>query len=110
MIEVFYRYHVHPAQQTAFMQAFGPVGPWARLFALAPGFVRSRLFAHKREPNVYVTIDLWESKAAYDRFRSERSDESTRLDRELHLLFIEELLLGYYEGADEYRAPLDTLA
>ncbi len=57
-----------------------------------------------------MTIDVWESKEAYDRFRSERAHEYGRLDRELHLLYLEELLLGYYEGADEYRAPLDTMA
>lgn len=110
MIEVLYRYHVHPAQQAAFRQAYGPKGPWARLFGEAPGFVRTRLFAHRAEPNVFVTIDVWESKTEYDRFRSERAQEYGRLDRELHLLYLEELLLGYYEGADEYRAPLDTMA
>ncbi len=57
-----------------------------------------------------MTIDVWESKTEYDRFRSERAQEYGRLDRELHLLYLEELLLGYYEGADEYRAPLDTMA
>ena len=110
MIEVFYRYHVHPAQHAAFRQAYGPNGPWGRLFSQAPGFIRTRLFAHRREPNVFVTIDVWRSKADYDRFRSERSLEYARLDRELHLLYLEELLLGYYEGADEYRATLDTMA
>ncbi len=110
MIEVLYRYHVHPAQQAAFQQAYGPKGPWARLFSEVPAFVRTRLFAHKREANIFVTIDVWRSKEEYDRFRSERAQEYARLDRELHLLYLEELLLGYYEGAGEYREPLDTMA
>ena len=28
----------------------------------------------------------------------------SQLDRDLHLLYVEELLLGYYEGQEEYRA------
>jgi hypothetical protein len=28
------------------------------------------------------------------------------LDRDLHLLYVEELLLGYYEGEEEYQPSL----
>jgi heme-degrading monooxygenase HmoA len=110
VIEVFYRYRVHPAQVRAFEHAYGPTGPWAQLFARHPDFVRTRLFRHKSEPDVYITIDVWNSKAGYDEFRSEHADEYNRLDTQFGLLKLEELLLGYYEGPDEYRTPLDALA
>lgn len=110
MIEVLYRYRVHPAQAKAFEHAYGPTGPWAKSFSASRSFRRTRLFAHRTEPGVYVTIDVWESKADYDRFRSEQAEANARLDRELHLLYLEEHLLGYYEGLEEYRPPLDTLA
>ncbi len=110
MIEVFYRYRVHPAQARAFEHAYGAAGSWVALFAKEAGFVRTRLFRHRSEPTVYLTVDVWRDKAAWDRFREENADEYARLGRRLRLLFLEEHLLGYYEGNDEYRAALDTLA
>ena len=62
------------------------------------------LFRHKIEAGVYVCIDVWDSKAGWDRFRVENAEEYSQLDRDLHLLYVEELLLGYYEGEEEYRA------
>lgn len=110
MIEVFYRYRVHPNQVRAFEHAYGPTGPWAGLFAQHPGFRRTRLFRHKNDASIYVTIDVWDSKTAYDEFRSDFATAYAALDRRLALLKLEEHLLGFYEGEDEYRPPLDTRA
>jgi heme-degrading monooxygenase HmoA len=107
MIEVLYRYRVHPAQARAFEHAYGLSGPWVKLFSSHPGYRRTRLFRHKEETSVYVCIDVWESKADWDDFRSQHAQEYAQLDRSLRLLYVEELLLGYYEGEEEYRAPLD---
>jgi heme-degrading monooxygenase HmoA len=110
MVEIFYRYRVHPSQARAFEHAYGAAGPWARLFGRHPGYVRTRLFRHKDEPGIYVTVDVWTSKADFDAFRRMFSNEYRKMDKDLALLKLEEHLLGFYEGADEYRAPLDTLA
>lgn len=110
MIEVFYRYRVHPAQVQAFEHAYGQTGPWAELFKRHPGYIRTRLFKQKTDSHVYLTIDVWESKEAYDTFRFQNADEYRRLDTQLAMLKLEEHLLGYYEGDDEYRAPIDALA
>ncbi|MBV8636943.1 MAG: antibiotic biosynthesis monooxygenase [Candidatus Eremiobacteraeota bacterium] len=109
MIELFYRYRVHSSQERAFEHAYGPSGPWSLLFAKHRGFRRTRLFRHKKEAGVYVCIDTWDSKADWDAFRAEAADDYARLDRELRMLYLEELLIGYYEGEDEYRAPFDRL-
>ena len=111
MIEVFYRYTVHPAQARAFEHAYGPGGPWVVLFKRDEGFIRTRLFRQKADAHVYVTIDAWTSKEAYDRFRSDKRRRA--IGGSTHssaMLKLEELLLGYYEGDDEYRSPLDALA
>lgn len=109
MIELFYRYRVHPSQARAFEHAYGPGGPWSALFASHPGFRRTRLFKHKNEPGVYISIDSWESKADWDAFRAHTAEAYARLDRDLRLLYLEEHLIGYYEGEDEYRSPTDRL-
>lgn len=110
MIEVFYRYRVHPAQARAFEHAYGPAGPWAALFAKSPGFVRTRLFRHKADPAVYVTVDVWKSKADWEAFCDRQGAGREALDKQLKLLRLEEALLGYYQGGEEYHAPIDAQA
>ena len=110
MIEVFYRYRVHPAQVRAFEHAYGPTGPWAKLFAQHPGYRRTRLFRHSQDAAIYVTVDAWETKADWDAFRVDFSAPYAALDRQYALLKMEEHLLGFYDGDEEYRAPLDTRA
>lgn len=110
MIEVFYRYRVHPVQAKAFEHAYGPGGPWSRLFARHRGFRRVRLFRHKTVPNVYVAVHVWESKADWEAFRRLFTGDCRRLDEQLAMLALEERLLGYFEGTGEYHAPIDTRA
>ena len=110
MVEIFYRYRVHPLQVRAFEHAYGSDGPWARLFGRHPGFKRTRLFRHKQEPNVYVTVDVWQSKADYDAFKRMHGGDYRRLDKQVALLKLEESFLGFYQGTEEYSAPIDTHA
>lgn len=110
MIEVFYRYRVHPSQARAFEHAYGPSGPWAALFSAHHGYVRTRLFRHKVDPNVYVTVDVWKSKADWEAFCEQQAQQREALDRQLKMLRLEESLLGYYEGEDEYHTRIDTQA
>ena len=112
MVEVFYRYRVHAAQALAFEHAYGQTGPWAKFYADCKGFRRTRLFRHKAELGIYVVVDVWDSKAAWDEFRSSHSETYARIDRELRMLYLEEHLMGYYEGTDdeEYRSSFDASA
>lgn len=107
MIEIFFRYRVHPSQARAFEHAYGPDGPWAEMFAKHPAYIRTRLFRHSVDPQIYVTIDVWRTKRDYDEFRSVHAQEYNQLDAQLSMLKLEEHLLGYYEGADEYHAAGD---
>ena len=109
MVEVFYRYRVHPEQARAFEHAFGPHGPFAALFATHPGYRRTRLFKQRGEDDVYISMDVWESKAQWDAFRAAHASRYAQIERELHLLYLEELLLGFFEGDDEYHAPFEAV-
>jgi heme-degrading monooxygenase HmoA len=109
MIEILYRYRVHPSQARAFEHAYGSSGPWVALFRDNPGYRRTRLFRHNAETGVYICIDVWESKADFDSFRSTQAEAYARLDREFRLLYLEELFLGYYEGEEEYGVQLDSM-
>jgi hypothetical protein len=45
-----------------------------------------------------------------DGFRSKYADDYLRLEQQLAMLKMEEHLLGYYDGTDEYQPPIDALA
>ena len=108
MLEIFYRYRVHPAQVRAFEHAYGATGPWAKLFANHPGYRRTRLYRHKERPDVYLTVDVWDSKSDWDEFRTVYGEDYRRLDKHLALLKLEEHLLGIYEGPPPDSAAEDT--
>ena len=110
MVEIFYRYRVHPQQARAFEHAYGSTGPWAALFAQHPGYRRTRLFKHKADAWVYLTVDVWDSKHHWDEFRRVFSLQYARLEKELAMLKLEEHLLGFYDGTEKYRPPVDELA
>jgi heme-degrading monooxygenase HmoA len=105
MIEIVYRYQVHASQARAFEHAYGPSGPWVALFRRYPGYRRTRLFRHKQNSSLYICVDVWETKADFEAFRSAAADIYGRMSNQFRMLYIEELLLGYYEGEYEYQAP-----
>ncbi len=110
MVEIFYRYRIHPSQARAFEHAMGHEGPWALLYATHPRYIRSRLFRHRGDVEIYLTVDVWEEKADWDDFRSEHAGDLREIERRFGLLYLERHLLGYFEGDEEYRAPLDAFA
>lgn len=108
MVEIFYRYRIHPSQARAFEHALGSDGPWSQLYAGHPGFLRTRLFRHRGEVEIYLAIDMWNSKDDWDEFRVLHAHELRDIERRFGLLYLERHLLGYFEGEEEYRAPLDA--
>ncbi|GAC1658952.1 MAG: hypothetical protein NVS9B12_11650 [Vulcanimicrobiaceae bacterium] len=110
MVEIFYRYRVHQSQAKAFENAYGSTGPWASLFSQHPGYRRTRLFQHKSDPSIYLSVDIWDSKEEYDEFKRVFSLQYARLDKELAMLKLEEHLLGFYDGTQEYQPPVDEMA
>jgi len=44
---------------------------------------------------VYLTLDLWESREAYEKFKKENAKEYERIDRECEGMTVKEELLGH---------------
>ena len=91
-----WEFTVQPARQAEFESHYGPDGTWARLFRCAPGYLGSELLRDATSPLRYVTIDRWESEAAWQKFRREFGAEYERLDREFEGLTTREAPLGKY--------------
>ena len=64
-----------------FEQAYGPEGEWVRLFRRDARYRGTRLLRDVGRERVYVTMDMWESREAYEEFRKKYAAEYTEIDR-----------------------------
>ena len=92
-----WEYIVAPGKADDFQQVYGPEGEWVRLFAGAPGYVRTELHRDTAEPTRFVTIDYWESESAWKEFRTRFSAEFEALDARCAALTLHEAEIGQFE-------------
>lgn len=93
-----WRFEVRPDTEHRFRAAYRSDGDWARLFATAPGFIRTELWSDS--DGVYLTADHWESVEAFERFQAGQSEEYLRLDAELEGIAGIETFLGGFDLVD----------
>lgn len=91
-----WEYIVAPGKADDFQRAYGPEGEWVRLFAEAPGYVRTELHRDTVEPDRFVTIDYWESEAAWKEFRTRFSVQFEALDAQCAALTLREAEIGRF--------------
>lgn len=75
-----WRYRVRAEKTDAYLRAYSHEGGWVELFGRAEGYISTELLRDAANPAVFVTIDRWESRAAYDSFRKKFADEYLALD------------------------------
>jgi hypothetical protein len=81
-----WRYLVAAEHRAEFEREYGGGGSWAQLFATTPGFVDTALYADTARPGCYLTVDRFESAAAWERFQVENVSAYAELgDRLGHL-------------------------
>jgi GNAT superfamily N-acetyltransferase len=100
-LHIVWEFHVAPAQRAEFLRVYGAGGEWTRLFERAAGFRGTRLLGDRRDPERYVTIDRWDSEAAFGAFRERYADEYEVLDRRCEVLVESETLWGRFTACDE---------
>ena len=75
-----WEYDVRPGCEREFEAAYGPGGDWAQLFRQSHGYVRTELLQDRESPRHYVTVDFWQSFAAWQAFRRSMAAEFEALD------------------------------
>ena len=63
-----------------FIEAYGPTGVWVTFFRQAPGYLGTDLFTRSSAPPCFLTLDRWETRAAYEAFHRDRAAEYSALD------------------------------
>jgi heme-degrading monooxygenase HmoA len=92
-----WRFEVPADRIAQFVAAYEPDGDWGRLFATAPGFLRTELW--RGSDGSFLTADHWQSLAAFERFQAERGDDYRRLDAKLEGIASAETFLGAFDTA-----------
>jgi heme-degrading monooxygenase HmoA len=93
-----WKFEVPAESEERFVAAYGPNGDWVRLFASAPGFIRTELW--RDGDGIYLTADHWESVTAFEAFQASQGEEYRRLDAELEGIAGVETFLGAFDLVD----------
>jgi heme-degrading monooxygenase HmoA len=90
---IIWMYEVRPEAAPVFERIYGAEGDWVRLFRSARGYLGTELFRSVGMPGRYLTIDAWESLAAYDIFRARFAAAYAELDARCDDLTLTERLV-----------------
>lgn len=87
-----------PAEaEERFVVAYKSDGDWARLFATAPGFIRTELW--RSGDGLYMTADYWQSISDFDAFQANLGESYRQLDEELEGVSGIETFVGAFDLA-----------
>ena len=87
-----------PGREEEFAAAYSGQGVWAQLFRQADGFIGTRLLAPDETGGPWLTLDEWESRAAFERFQDVHGEAYRSLDEELAGLTADERFIGAFDG------------
>ena len=94
MFVTLWEFEVKSGSEELFEQAYGPEGEWVRLFRRDARYRGTRLLRDVGRERVYVTMDMWESREAYDEFREKYAAEYAEIDRKCEGLTVTEMHLS----------------
>ena len=87
-----------PGRERDFAAAYSGQGVWAQLFAKSEAFSGIRLLAADETGGPWLTLDEWNSRAAFDRFTDAHGEAYRELDEELAGLTADEEFIGAFDG------------
>jgi heme-degrading monooxygenase HmoA len=101
---VVWSYEVKPEQVKAFERVYGPEGDWVQLFRQSPGYAGTELRRETDRAARYLTIDRWQTKADYRRFRDAFRGEYEVLDARCGRMTDSEKKVGDFETTTEEKS------
>ncbi|HYL86885.1 MAG TPA: antibiotic biosynthesis monooxygenase [Candidatus Angelobacter sp.] len=99
MFVALWEFEVKPGCEERFEKGYGPEGEWAQLFRHDPNYQGTRLLRDTVRNSVYLTLDFWKSRNAYERFMQSHRSEYKRLDAVGEELTLRERKIGWFEEA-----------
>jgi quinol monooxygenase YgiN len=99
MITIVWEYQVKTNHISEFQKIYASNGKWTELFKKGKGYIGTRLIRSPDHPNLFITIDQWQSVTDYNTFISQWKMEYKKLDQQCQGLTEHESCLGTF-GAD----------
>jgi hypothetical protein len=81
----------------AFETAYGDNGIWVRLFQRDPAYRETILIKDNSQLGRYLTIDMWEDKDSYLRFKDRFANDYATINKECESLTGTERQIGIFE-------------
>ena len=97
MFLALWEFEVKPGCQNRFETVYGPADDWAQLFRTDSHYQGTRLLQDSFRENVYLTIDAWLSRSAYESFLQSHNKEYRALDAICEGLATVERRIGVFE-------------
>ena len=97
MFVALWEYEVKPGCEERFENAYGSSGDWVRLFRSDSHYHETRLVRDAFRPAIYITLDFWSSREAYELFMEAHKDEYKGLDAMGEELTSKERRIGWFE-------------
>lgn len=102
MYVIIWKFVAKPGLEEKFEAAYGPGGVWAEFFRRGHGYLDTELLREAEAPSRYLTIDRWDSRTAYEAFRSRFAAGYTAIDQRCEALTESETEIGTYEAVPEH--------
>lgn len=96
MFAYIWEFFVDENNREKFLRYYGPNGDWVALFRNGQGYIESELLEDQENPQRFLTIDYWESKADRDAFRRRYAREFEMLDQACEAFTRTEKLIGEF--------------
>jgi heme-degrading monooxygenase HmoA len=94
MLVRIWRFRVPSEKAKEFRAVYSAAGEWARLFRRQTGFLGTELLQSVTHPDIFLTIDRWDSAEAWAAFLRAWGDEYAALDRRCEKLTVAEEEVG----------------
>lgn len=96
MFVALWEFEVKPGCEERFEKAYGPDGDWVRLFLSDPHYYQTRLVQDSLRRGVYLTMDFWASRRAYEEFIAGHRAEYEQIDAKGEELTVKERRIGWF--------------
>lgn len=97
MFVTLWEFEVKQGCEELFEAAYGREGEWVRLFGRDGRYLGTRLLREVGRERVYVTLDEWESRDAYEEFREKWAAEYTAIDKRCEEMTVREAQFSEFE-------------
>jgi heme-degrading monooxygenase HmoA len=91
-----WEFEVKRGCEELFENSYGPQGDWVRLFRQDRRYLGTRLLREVGAERVYLTVDCWESRRAYEEFREQRAAEYAEIDARCEGMTVREARIGEF--------------